>query len=685
MQKLNNLPINISQGSDFKDESSKSMLNGKADNGERFSKLVDKHVQDDVKSLNKSRPNNIRSDDKNNQVNTSSQESAKSGKNSVASGKKGQDSTVTNNNVVKEGEVEQAGSQDKVSKADSAVSSASNTDNKKKIELEPIAETEQQQTMVVPNSEEVISTSQQLLSFLYAADKTLVSDESSMTDPQDIAQAKANLTGKGGDLSSDEALLKENAKEPVAEKITTAALDNVLNKEQSVVSVTDEFSEELISKAKPQVNLQASSQVSKQVNEQNITLNDKALDAELLDPKFSAVKLTDTELAAQLSSQATKTSEQNSDNQISSQLNKGKEKIAVDINQRTLLARKTEENLLSKSDVLNDELAAESDVKMAEQQSLLLSQEQLKALSKENTSANTVQTKGAEKINSAAVVDPQLMNALLNKNITEDQKEQVNQLLDEQAEDVIDQGMNQQPLKQQEINKQTLSQQQRVQLAQELLVKNEKNIEQNSELNGEISIEDDASSDSAVSIAKLADFTDTPLKGEGAKNSSEQINVNKNASAVQSFTDVVGLATQANQLSDHALSQQSAEALNHGVVGDVSHIQKNNIALQQETISLFKKDFADAVKDKVMIMMSQKLQQFDIRLDPAELGTMQVRLNLQNDQAAVSFVVQSQQTKDALEQNMHKLRDMLAEQGVNVGDANIEQQSQQSNDDQQEM
>ena len=27
-----------------------------------------------------------------------------------------------------------------------------------------------------------------------------------------------------------------------------------------------------------------------------------------------------------------------------------------------------------------------------------------------------------------------------------------------------------------------------------------------------------------------------------------------------------------------------------------------------------------------------------------------------------------------LEQNMHKLRDMLSEQGVDVGDANVEQQ-----------
>jgi len=80
-------------------------------------------------------------------------------------------------------------------------------------------------------------------------------------------------------------------------------------------------------------------------------------------------------------------------------------------------------------------------------------------------------------------------------------------------------------------------------------------------------------------------------------------------------------------------------------------------------------------------MITQKRQRYDITLDPPELGNMQIRVNLQGEQAAVNFVVQSQQTKDALEQNMHKLKELLGEQGVDVGDANVEQQSQQSAND----
>lgn len=144
-------------------------------------------------------------------------------------------------------------------------------------------------------------------------------------------------------------------------------------------------------------------------------------------------------------------------------------------------------------------------------------------------------------------------------------------------------------------------------------------------------------------------------------------------------------ATQTKQNNEAYLDHQVSEVLNHNVASDTAQIQKNNIQLQQETVSIFRKDFADAVKDKVMITINQKLQQFDITLDPPEFGNMQVRVNLQGEQASVNFVVQNQQAKDALEQNMHKLRDMLSEQGVDVGGANVEQQNQQQNDDEQNL
>jgi flagellar hook-length control protein FliK len=130
------------------------------------------------------------------------------------------------------------------------------------------------------------------------------------------------------------------------------------------------------------------------------------------------------------------------------------------------------------------------------------------------------------------------------------------------------------------------------------------------------------------------------------------------------------------------LAHQVTEALHHNIASDTVHIQKNNIQLQQETIAIFRKDFADAVKDKVLVMINQKLQKFEITLDPPEFGNMQVRVNLQGEQASVNFVVQNQQAKEALEHNMQKLKDMLSEQGVDVGGANVEQQNQRDQNEQ---
>ncbi|PKG81145.1 hypothetical protein CXF85_20545 [Colwellia sp. 75C3] len=179
-------------------------------------------------------------------------------------------------------------------------------------------------------------------------------------------------------------------------------------------------------------------------------------------------------------------------------------------------------------------------------------------------------------------------------------------------------------------------------------------------------------------------FPEEQLKDQGVKIPSKMID-NIATRSVSDLQAQTVQATQTKQNNDAYLDHQVSEVLNHNVVSDTVQIQKNNIQLQQETISIFRKDFADAVKDKVMMTINQKLQQFDITLDPPEFGNMQVRVNLQGEQASVNFVVQNQQAKDALEQNMHKLRDMLSEQGVDVGDANVEQQNQQKNSDEQNL
>ncbi|MBV7469524.1 flagellar hook-length control protein FliK [Aeromonas sp. sif0611] len=80
---------------------------------------------------------------------------------------------------------------------------------------------------------------------------------------------------------------------------------------------------------------------------------------------------------------------------------------------------------------------------------------------------------------------------------------------------------------------------------------------------------------------------------------------------------------------------------------------------------------------KVNLMLADKLQQAEIQLDPLGLGKMKIQIQMGADsQANVHFVVQHGQTREMLEQAMPRLRDMLAGQGIQLGQTQVQQQAQ---------
>src|SRR5690606_34141177 len=78
----------------------------------------------------------------------------------------------------------------------------------------------------------------------------------------------------------------------------------------------------------------------------------------------------------------------------------------------------------------------------------------------------------------------------------------------------------------------------------------------------------------------------------------------------------------------------------------------------------------------LMMMSSNGIQRADIRLDPPDLGSMSIRVQVQNDQAQVTFQVQNPQARDMLEQALPRLREMMAEQGIQLTDGQVNDQQQ---------
>ena len=87
-------------------------------------------------------------------------------------------------------------------------------------------------------------------------------------------------------------------------------------------------------------------------------------------------------------------------------------------------------------------------------------------------------------------------------------------------------------------------------------------------------------------------------------------------------------------------------------------------------------NWSSEMGEKVMWMNKQGLQQAEIHLDPPELGSLTVKVTIDSDVASVSFVAASPQVKDLLEGQVQRLREMMAQQGVELAevDVNVSQQ-----------
>ena len=80
---------------------------------------------------------------------------------------------------------------------------------------------------------------------------------------------------------------------------------------------------------------------------------------------------------------------------------------------------------------------------------------------------------------------------------------------------------------------------------------------------------------------------------------------------------------------------------------------------------------------RIQFMIKNNVQTAELRLDPPELGRINVKINFSNDHAHVSFSSAHQSVRDTIEQTMPRLRELLAESGLQLGNADVTPQFQQ--------
>ena len=98
----------------------------------------------------------------------------------------------------------------------------------------------------------------------------------------------------------------------------------------------------------------------------------------------------------------------------------------------------------------------------------------------------------------------------------------------------------------------------------------------------------------------------------------------------------------------------------------------------QQHIDLFGPQAPAQLREQVMVMVNNRHQYAEMRLDPSELGKLQIRIQMNNEnQATVQFTVNSPQAREAVEQALPKLRDMLEQQGLQLADTDVREEREQ--------
>lgn len=156
----------------------------------------------------------------------------------------------------------------------------------------------------------------------------------------------------------------------------------------------------------------------------------------------------------------------------------------------------------------------------------------------------------------------------------------------------------------------------------------------------------------ASSIAHLVDnIASTPQTA-----SSNMAHLQTNQINQINQTNALAQATQAKEAEGFASAALSKEVLN----------------MNQDA-----RQWGNTLSQRVVTMITDDVQQARIQLDPPELGSLQVRVQIQNDQATIHVQAQHAHVRDALEANAFRLRDALANDGIQLEDFDVNSGDQQ--------
>lgn len=142
-------------------------------------------------------------------------------------------------------------------------------------------------------------------------------------------------------------------------------------------------------------------------------------------------------------------------------------------------------------------------------------------------------------------------------------------------------------------------------------------------------------------------------------------------------------AAGAEKLGDSPFAQrlESATTSTNAVPQSVSQptqVQKavaeaNNLMMPQN-VKLNTPAWSNALAERAIMVAAQSTNVAQIQLDPPELGSLNIRVQINQDQVSLNFTSPHAHVRDAVEQSLPRLREMFAEQGLALTDSSVSDQ-----------
>jgi len=82
-------------------------------------------------------------------------------------------------------------------------------------------------------------------------------------------------------------------------------------------------------------------------------------------------------------------------------------------------------------------------------------------------------------------------------------------------------------------------------------------------------------------------------------------------------------------------------------------------------------NFEEVMTERVLWLVKADIQSAEISLDPPELGPIQIKINIQNQEANIGFQSNVAEVRDLLSESVYRLKEMLESEGLNLGNVDI--------------